>query len=305
MPEIRPFEPRDAEDAAALLRSVFPQPAAVSRAGIQHWITGSPERARVRAWVAYDENELIGWADGELRWSVVEDGVTELWVAVAPERRRQGLGRELYAVAEKHVLTLAPRTIGTFAREDEPESLAFAERRGFRERRREYTWALDLQKVAAPPPATRPDVRVVRLTEVRDRVQELFDLYDAAHRDMPGDHTRALQFDEWRRETYENPELDFETSAVVLAGDRPVALAWLTTDRDSRRASHELTGTLPEFRGRGLARLAKEAAIHWAAEAGLEYLITSNDNTNSPMLGLNERLGYERRTTLIELAKEL
>lgn len=302
---IRPYESRDAEAAASLLRSVFPPPAAVSAAAVEHWITGAPARARIAAWVAYDGGELIGWADAELRWSVAEDGITELWVAVAPARRGEGLGRELYALAERHVMTLDPRRIDSFVREDEPASVAFAERRGFREARREYTWALDLRKAAARAPAPRDDARVVRLSEVRNRVQELFTLYDEAHSDMPGDHTHALRFDEWVRETYENPELDFETSAVVLAGERPVALAWLTTDRETRRSSHELTGTLREFRGRGLARLAKEAAIHWSAAAGIEYLITSNDDANSPMLGLNERLGYERRTTLIELAKDV
>jgi GNAT superfamily N-acetyltransferase len=72
-----------------------------------------------------------------------------------------------------------------------------------------------------------------------------------------------------------------------------------------RRAAHEMTGTHPDYRGRGLARAAKEAAIRWAAEARLEYLVTSNDGTNSTMLGLNERLGYQRRPSVIEVAKPL
>lgn len=66
-----------------------------------------------------------------------------------------------------------------------------------------------------------------------------------------------------------------------------------------------MTGTHPAYRGRGLARLEKEATIAWAAEAGLEYLLTSNDSTNAAMLALNKRLGYEPRPATIELAKDV
>ena len=105
--------------------------------------------------------------------------------------------------------------------------------------------------------------------------------------------------------TYENPELDFDASSLVLDGDRPVAFAWITSEREGAGGMHELTGTLPEYRGRGLARAAKVATIRWAAESGLRFLVTSNDDQNAPMLALNERLGYEPRTTIVELKKTL
>lgn len=301
--EIRPYRSGDSNAAAALIGDSFPQPSAITPAAVEHWIGSAPERSQTRAWVGCEGDRLVAWADAQLRWSVVEQGIAEVWVAVRRDRRGAGIGRQLYALAESHVLAVGARRIETFAREDEPESLAFAERRGFSETRRERTWALDLRAAKAQEPGVPDGFRVVRLTDLRKRERELFELYDAAHADMPSDHTHELVFKEWRRETFENPELDLETSSVVLAGDRPVAFAWLTSDRETRRASHEMTGTHPDFRGRGLARLAKEATIHWAIEAGFEYLITSNDGTNDAMLVLNERLGYEPRTTLIELAK--
>jgi RimJ/RimL family protein N-acetyltransferase len=61
-----------------------------------------------------------------------------------------------------------------------------------------------------------------------------------------------------------------------------------------------MTGTAPAFRRRGLARLAKEATIAWAAEAGIETITTSNDTTNADMLALNEHLGY--RPTVVRIA---
>jgi GNAT superfamily N-acetyltransferase len=305
LPEIRPYEPRDAGPAAELVGSVFPQPNAITETTIKHYVESTPVRSQLGVWVAYDGADLVGWADGALRWSVAEEGVTELWVAVRADRRGEGLGRELYARAKDHVLAIGAREIGTFARLDEPESIEFATRRGFQEARREYSWALDLEAADHAPPAVPDGVQIVRLKELRGRDRELFELYDEAHSDMPSDHPHVLDFEEWRAETLENPELDFEASSVVLVDDRFASFAWITSDRVGGGGSHELTGTLREYRGRGLARLAKEATIHWAAEVGLRFLVTSNDNTNAPMLALNERLGYAPRTTIIELTKKL
>jgi GNAT superfamily N-acetyltransferase len=53
-----------------------------------------------------------------------------------------------------------------------------------------------------------------------------------------------------------------------------------------------MTGTLHDFRRRGLARLAKLATIRWAAEQGFRTMLTGNAETNAAMLGLNESLGY-------------
>ena len=305
MPEIRPYEPRDAGPGAELIGSALPKPVSITETTISHWVESSPERSRLRVWVAYDGPDLVGWSDGALRWSVAEEGLTDLWVVIRADRRGEGVGRRLYALAEAHVLEIGAREIRTFGREDEPESLAFATRRGYRVARREYSWVLDLEAADRSSPSVPDGIQVVRLEELRGRERDLFELYDEAHSDMPGDHPPVLQLDEWRTETLENPELDFEASAVVLLDGRPVSFSWITSDPVGGGGLHELTGTLREFRGRGLARLAKEATIHWAAEAGLRFLVTSNDDTNAPMLSLNERLGYQPRTTNVELTKKL
>ncbi len=305
MAEIRPFRPDDAAGAAEVLTAVLPEPTVISPTGALHWATSSPDRARLEVWVAVEDGAVVAWADAQLRWSVTEDGVTEVWIAVHPDRRRCGLGRALDRLTDAHVRSIGASRITTFARADEPESLAFAERRGYRETRRDQSWHFDLRALAPTAPAVREGFRVARLGELRDRERELFEIYDQVHTDMPSDYPMSLDFEEWRRETWENPRLDFETSAVVLEGDRPVAIAWITSDRETRRGEHELTGTARDSRGRGLARLAKEAALHWAADSGLEYVVTSNDDTNSPMLALNRKLGYQPGVMYVELAKDV
>ena len=53
-----------------------------------------------------------------------------------------------------------------------------------------------------------------------------------------------------------------------------------------------MTGTLRDYRGRGLALLAKRATLVNAAKRGVELVSTENDETNAPMLRVNEHLGY-------------
>ena len=53
------------------------------------------------------------------------------------------------------------------------------------------------------------------------------------------------------------------------------------------------TGTGREYRGRGLALAVKLASTRWAREHGITQIVTTNDETNAPMLAINRRLGYE------------
>ena len=54
-----------------------------------------------------------------------------------------------------------------------------------------------------------------------------------------------------------------------------------------------MTGTLRDYRGHGLAQLAKRATLVNAAQRGVELVTTENDETNAPMLRINEKLGYQ------------
>jgi GNAT superfamily N-acetyltransferase len=308
-PRIRAFRDDDGDGAAALLRELVPY-WLVTGEMLRHWMAAAPERTHGAHWIAERDGELVAWAEAEFRLSSEDPDIGLVWVGVREDARDRGLGGRLYELAAAHLTAHGARKLETWAAD--ATGREFVERRGFVPTRSERMSTLEPRLADLSPlpaleaAAAREGYRVVRLADVRDRPRELHALFNEAHRDVPTDDApRDLDYDEWTKVTWQSPLLDFELSAVVLHGERPVAFAWLLADREGRRAEHELTGTLRSYRGRGLARLAKLAAIRWSAEAGIERLLTGNDSENAPMLAVNKRLGYRPTIVVTELAKEL
>lgn len=308
--EVRPFRRDDAPQLADLVRAVEPE-FLVTAPLLVHWHDSTPARAHLAAWVAEHDGEIVGAADAELDWTAAEPGVGRSWVGVREDSRQQGIGAALYDCVERHLREHGARKLRAHIHPD-PAGQRFAAKRGFQEARRERLSRLDVRTAdiaeleALEAEKLQDGLRVVPLRELLDRRRDLQALYDEAHRDMPSDDTIApLDFDEWERETMANPLLDPDLSPTVLDGERPVAFAWLLVDREGRRGEHELTGTLREYRGRGLARLAKLAAIRLCREHGIDTLLTGNDAANAPMLAVNDRLGYRPTVVRIEVVKEL
>jgi GNAT superfamily N-acetyltransferase len=306
---IRLFEPSDAAGVAALFRLLVPN-WVISERGVRHWILTHPERAHHRAWVAIEGGDVVGTAEAANVWETSDEGVKSVWVGVRPDMRKRGIGSALYDLAATHVAEGA-REITSFAVEDAAGERFLVER-GFRKTRAEQAWALDpreldLSELAALETAKAADgYRLVPLRDVFSRRRELYDLFLAAHADVPADHPEDnIGFEEWEQMLYDYPDLDQDVSTVVLAGDRPVSFAWLAVDPDGGRASHMMTGTLREFRRRGLARLAKLGTVRSAADHGLTTLLTENDAANTGMLALNENLGYKPTVTIQNFAKDV
>jgi GNAT superfamily N-acetyltransferase len=110
--------------------------------------------------------------------------------------------------------------------------------------------------------------------------------------DEPGDvASDGVTFDTWRYDVWENPDLDRDAGVAALAG--PAVAAFSLVARDGTRMWSDMTVTLPEHRGRGLARLVKTDALRRAAERGVTVAYTANDEANGPMLAVNTRLGYQ------------
>lgn len=272
---IRNLRTDDLNGLADLVRGLLPT-MVVSERGLDHM------RKSTTWWVVEEHGVLVAAARA--------GRFGRCWVGVAPGARGRGLGRELSAIAEAAIRE-AGHTHATAWTDDDPGS-RFAEHRGFHEERRKPVSVLFTARHEPPPLVVPDDVELLPLVEVEDRLQELYELTMAAHRDDPADPLDASQsFEDWLRDDIGVPDLDFHGSTVAVVDGRLAAVAYIATD-GHERAENEFTGTHPAFRGRGLATLVKLSTVHWARRRGIREIWTGNDSENAPMLAINAKLGY-------------
>ena len=283
----------------------------VTAAHLVHRERSEPDRAQRRSWLALENGEVVGFATSALKWD--EPGaVGRFWLGVRPDRRKAGIGAELYDLAERHVRVVGVQRL-TVEIDDDPEGRPFVEARGFNPISAEIVSSLDpcltdlgeLDGLLAESSAA--GFELATLQALAGRREDLAAFYEAAGAWPPGGgEADRITAEELWRYIFERPDLSWDGSFVVLdQRGRLVSLASLVVDPERGRAENDWTATLPELRGRRLALLAKLASIRWAREAGIREIVTANDEDNVPMLTLNRRLGYRRLYAQVELARTL
>ena len=104
---------------------------------------------------------------------------------------------------------------------------------------------------------------------------DLHRIDEAATRDMPtSEPVQAIPYEEWLSSVWRHPFFTKEGSFGALV-DGELALRRAASRRARLRSAMVMfTGTLREYRGRGLARAAKLASAHWAAANGITQIAT-------------------------------
>jgi GNAT superfamily N-acetyltransferase len=309
---IRELRQSDAEAVARLLISVNPHQIATAES-VWYRATRGIERERRREWVAEACGDIVGSAQAGFEWAVPTPGKGRFWIGVHPERRGRGIGGSLYREVEKYLLGNGAVRLRSWVDAD-PGGERFLRKRGFERRSADRVSVLDPREadLSALPrleaERAAEGFRVTPLGDVLDQAQDLHGICVHGELDMPSDEPETeVDFDSWRREELDHPGVSPEGSMVVLAGERPVSLAFLGVDPARRLGYNSMTATLREYRRRGLALLAKLEVLRWARETGLERILTENDTGNTGMLAINERLGYrplyEQHTWVLDLSE--
>lgn len=285
---IRPAHPDDAAALVALRRIVFPY-LVRGEAATRRTLISPPPGASMASFVAVSPaGAVVGFAAAFRNTTTSSRYAGQVSLLhVHPSFRGRGYGSALLAASLTHLRACGLRDVRGFVL---PESLPFATARGFTASREVRYSRLDLRAAPPPAPALPAGYTLAPVTAISDRA--LFAAEAAGVADEPSDVAAdALTFESWRYDVWEDPGLDKDASFVVLAPDGEVASLSLL-QRDGDRCWSDMTATLPAHRGRGLARLAKTAALTHAAATGTTAAYTSNDASNGPMLAINTRLGY-------------
>jgi len=260
---------------------------------------GIPEERSYRASLR-DHVDLLARLDGHVVGSALgailphRPELVFALVTVLPERRRRGAGTALHAAVSAWARERGLDTIETMVTDDDGESLAFAQRRGFAEISREHGVSLDLSRIE-PPTVTPPEgVEIATWAERPDLTRGMYEVAVEAEPDIPGaEDIRVEPFEDWLAHDMQGPGDRPEATFVALAGDEVIGYAKFSlTTAQPTTAHHDLTAVKRAWRGRGVARALKATQIVWAKANGYEELRTRNEERNAPIRRLNEQFGY-------------
>ncbi len=250
-------------------------------------------RALLDLWrVAQDEDgALQGIAFAAVREARTAEGAdratADLYVAVAPDLRRQGLGRALCGPvlewAAAHGATLRARV-----RDGARPGQAFLRALGFVESSAQLTLAWSARPVEAP---AMPALRVRRLAP-GEAVRDLERLSREAWAGAPD--AFATRSDEVAQLFGEEGRL------VLLAEAERRAVGYLSAVWLGRTLGIEEVAVLPEFRRMGIGRALLAAALE-----GKSHAVLSVAESNGPARELYHSLGFVQAARRIVLIRKL
>ncbi|MCU0494850.1 MAG: GNAT family N-acetyltransferase, partial [Chloroflexaceae bacterium] len=244
-----------------------------------------------------------------------EPGTYWTIVRVRPDVQRRGIGTALLQHMQAELAALGAHTMWLMVPEEAEQLLPVFERRGFRECMRTNPFVLD---VAACPPldldsrlaklGSEHGLRVSTLRECMaedaDWLDKVYALHAAVTREVPLPEKIFITREEFAEFAVQSPQALFDAFFVVRDGDAYVGLSFMQcNDETPDTLYQELTGNLPAYRGKGLARILKLLTIDYALRHGYQKIVTWMENNNAGMLAINLSYGFVRETGLVLLER--
>ncbi len=224
-----------------------------------------------------------------------------LFLVVEPEQRNRGAGAGLLEAAKAFARTHGGGVTAK-VRDDAPEALRFAEKRGFHVERHSFRSTLDLAAFDERPflgaleHARAAGIRFCSLADFAPATEEhqrkLYDLNCETVLDNPGHRGAFPTFEGFYQSVFEASWFRADGQLLAVDGEDWVGLAAVALSPETGYASNAFTGVRRGYRGRGLATALKLLAIRWAREQGARTIRTGNDSQNASILAINRRLGY-------------
>jgi GNAT superfamily N-acetyltransferase len=215
-------------------------------------------------------------------------------IGVLPERRNRGIGSALHLAVSDWARERGVEVFESNVQEDDVQSLAWAQRRGYEETSRELCVELDLAATVPPPVDPPPGIRILSWAARPQLARGMYEVACEAYPDVPGyEDDDMLSFEDWLEKDMRGPGDLPEATFVALAGDEVVGYAKFSLSKAQPSvAYHDLTGVKRAWRGCGVAGALKRTEIAWAKAAGYERLSATNEQRNEPIRRLNKQLGY-------------
>ena len=272
------------EESLAIYNAVWPWDA-VSMDEVRSW------RSQVRDWADFLAPGAGSAAVAVTPW---QPGIGTVHLTVLAGCRGRGVGSALFAEVSTWLGQRGIQEVSAVVPEDEPASIAFAERRGFHEHSRSERLVLDLVGLCPPAVAPPDGIEIVSWADWPELIRGIYDVAREALPDIPGGEDEVVEpFEDWLAHDMQGSGDLPEATFVALAGEEVVGYAKFSlTKAQPTTAHHDLTGVKRAWRRKGIAGALKRAQVGWAKDHGYERLVTTPELRNEPSRRMNQRLGY-------------
>jgi GNAT superfamily N-acetyltransferase len=231
-----------------------------------------------------------------------------------PSHRTPARIDALFAAMEERSRADGTKTFTTWCWEDDKLRVDVVQARGYVEERRQRFWELDLvanrakiEVTAAQSRAKMRDEKIRVLTVDKDpdpeKWKKLWRMSEEAIRDIPTtapiSETSFDDFMKWMK----GPGLHEDRIWIARDGDAILGVSILSYPPKRGVVSTDWTGVARAGRGRGIARGLKYETVMQAIALGVDRVRTDNDFKNTPILHINETMGYKRRADGIQFMK--
>jgi mycothiol synthase len=234
------------------------------------------------AWrrLRHHADELEVTLEPGIGFAVVDGDLLHL--VVAPDHRRQGVGRRLLAqaVGERAGPWQA------WSHGDHPAAAALARRTGFDRVRELWVMRRSLPTSSAPPPG---DGRTYEVRSFRPGDEaEVVRVNAAAFAHHP--EQGSMDVDELAERM---AEPWFDPAGLLVAEDDSGMLGFhWTKQHDARLGEVYVVGVAPAAQGRGLGKVLTLAGLHHLAGLGVDEVLLYVESDNAPAVAVYSRLGF-------------
>ena len=293
---IRPDEPRD----PIVLKNYWRNP---------------EDNAKIERFIGEIGGERVGFAFQRHELWKTPQRYGQLSGDLMPVHRTAARIDELFAAMEERSRADGTETYTTWCWEDDALRVGAVEARGYVEERRQRFWELDLvsnrgklEAMAAESRAKMREEKIRVLTVDRDtdpeKWKKLWRMSEEAIQDIPTTapitETSFDDFMKWMR----SPGLHHDRIWIARDGDAVIGVSILSYPPKRGVVSTDWTGVARAGRGRGIARGLKLETVMQAIALGVDRIRTDNDFKNTPILHINETMGYKRRPDGIQFMRK-
>jgi GNAT superfamily N-acetyltransferase len=241
------------------------------------------------------EADGVDVGSGSVAWGPIggESRNVFIFAWVPPKHRHQGIGGGLIDRLVAFARDRGMERMTTLVYADDPDAIAFVERRGLTIDGGGQLGRLDLTgSVPDRGSGAIDDVEVATMAQRMDLEHELYEIHRLTRQEIPFLASEPMpSFETWQSTGSANAGYLADLSLLAVERGRLLGAVEVFDSGDDV-IFIGMTAVHPEARRRGIARLLKIELERRARAAGIVRIETFNDGTNEPIRTLNESLGY-------------